>query len=85
MEFKTLLTKPKIMALSGLITMGCKLVVAGILAIVMSFCMNKNVFFAGAFILYPIVALIFDIALYLNKDKIWATVPDNVPSEWKHF
>lgn len=82
MEFKTLLTKPKIMALSGLITMGCKLVVAGILAIVMSFCMNKNVFFAGAFILYPIVALIFDIALYLNKDKIWATVPDNVPSEW---
>ena len=82
MEFKTLLTKPKIMALSGLITMGCKLVVAGILAIVMSFCMNKNVFFAGAFILYPIVALIFDIALYLNKDKIWTTLPDNVPSEW---
>jgi len=82
MEFKTLLTKPKIMALSGIIAMGCKLVMAGILAVVMSFCMNKNVFFAGTFILYPIVALIFDIALYLNKDKIWETLPENVPGEW---
>ncbi len=82
MEFKTLLNKPKIMALSGIIAMGCKLVMAGILAVVMSFCMNKNVFFAGTFILYPIVALIFDIALYLNKDKIWETLPENVPGEW---
>jgi len=83
MEFRTLLSKPKVMALSGLITMGCKLIVAGSLAIVMSFCMNKNVFFAGTFILYPTIALIFDITLYVNKDKVWTTLPDNVPSEWQ--
>ena len=83
MEFRTLLSKPKVMALSGLITMGCKLIVAGSLAIVMRFCMNKNVFFAGTFILYPTIALIFDITLYVNKDKVWTTLPDNVPSEWQ--
>ena len=83
MEFRTFFSNPKFMALSGLITMGCKLVVAGSLAIVMSFCMNKNVFFAGAFILYPIVALICDIALYVNKDKIWTTLPNNVSSDWQ--
>ena len=35
------------------------------------------------FILYPIVALIFDVILYLYKDKVWTTLPDNVPSEWE--
>lgn len=82
MEFKTLLTKPKIMALSGLITMGCKLVIAGILAIVLNLCIT-NEFFFWMFISYPIVALIVDIALYINKDKIWTTLADNVPSEWE--
>lgn len=82
MEFKTLLTKPKIMVLSGLITMGCKLVVAGILAIVLNLCIT-NEFFFWMFISYPIVALIVDIALYINKDKIWTTLADNVPSQWE--
>lgn len=82
MEFKTLLTKPKIMALSGLIAMGCKLVIAGILAIVLNLCIT-NEFFFWMFISYPIVGLIVDIALYINKDKIWTTLADNVPSEWE--
>lgn len=82
MEIKTLLTKPKIMVLSGLITMGCKLVVAGILAIVLNLCIT-NEFFFWMFISYPIVALIVDIALYINKDKIWTTLADNVPSQWE--
>lgn len=70
------------MALSGLITMGCKLVVAGSLAIVMNLCIVDALLFWG-FILYPIVALIFDVILYLYKDKVWTTLPDNVPSEWE--
>lgn len=82
MEFKTLLTKPKLMALSGLITMGCKLVVAGILAIALNLCIT-NEFFFWMFISYPIVGLIVDIALYINKDKIWTTLADKVPSEWE--
>jgi len=82
MEFKTLLTKPKIMALSGIIAMGCKLVVAGILAVILNLCIT-NEFFFWMFISYPIVGLIFDIALYLNKDKIWTTLADSVPSEWE--
>lgn len=82
MEFRTLLTKPKIMALSGLITMGCKLVIAGILAIVLNLCIT-NEFFFWMFISYPIVGLIVDITLYINKDKIWITLADNIPSEWE--
>ncbi len=82
MEFRTLLTKPKIMALSGLITIGCKLVIAGILAIVLNLCIT-NEFFFWMFISYPIIGLIVDIALYINKDKIWTTLADNVPSEWE--
>ena len=82
MEFKTLLTKPKIMALSGLITMGCKLVIAGILAIVLNLCITDEFFF-WMFISYPIVSLIVDVALYINKDKIWTTLADSVPSEWE--
>jgi hypothetical protein len=42
MEFKTLLTKPKIMALSGIIAMGCKLVVAGILAVILNLCITNE-------------------------------------------
>lgn len=82
MEFRTLLTKPKIMALSGLITMGCKLAIAGILAIVLNLCIT-NEFFFWMFISYPIVGLVVDIALYINKDKIWTTLADNIPSEWE--
>ena len=82
MEFKTLLTKPKIMALSGIIAMVCKLVMAGILAVILNLCIT-NEFFFWMFISYPIIALIVDVILYLNKDKIWTTLPNNVPSEWK--
>ncbi len=40
-------------------------------------------FFFWLFISYPIIALIVDVILYLNKDKIWTTLPNNVPSEWE--
>jgi hypothetical protein len=87
MEFKTLLTKPKIMALSGIIAMGCKLVMSGILAVILNLCITNEFFswefFFLLFISYPMVALIVDVILYLNKDKIWTTLPNNVPREWE--
>lgn len=82
MEFKTLLTKPKIMALSGIIALGCKFFLAVIMASLLNL-WTTEVFFFWAFISYPIVALIVDVILYLNKDKIWTTLADNVPSEWE--
>jgi len=82
MDFRTFFSNPKIMALSGLITVGCKLIVAGSIALVMNLCITDAFFFWG-FILYPIVGLIFDVILYLYKDKIWTTLPDNVSSDWQ--
>ena len=83
MELKTFLSDPKIMARSGLIAMGFKLIVASALAILMNVFMDRSVFFAGVFILYPIVAFIVDLTLHFNKEKIWTILPTTVPDDWQ--
>ena len=83
MELKTFFSNPKIMASSGFIAMGFKMIVSIILSIIINFHFNKSHIFGGAVILFPIIALIFDIILYLLKDKIWTTLPDAVPDDWQ--
>ena len=83
MELKAFFSNPKIMASSGFIAMGLKIIVAIIVSIIINLHFNKPHIFGCAVILFPIVALIFDIILYLLKDKIWTTLPDAVPDDWQ--
>jgi hypothetical protein len=83
MELKTFFSNPKIMASSGFIAMGLKIIVAIIVSIIINLHFNKPHIFGCAVILFPIVALIFDIILYLLKDKIWTTLPDAIPDDWQ--
>lgn len=75
MEFRTLLIKPKIMAYSGIIAMFFKFFVIIVIMVVSGVPM--------LFFLYPIVAFIVDIILYVYKDNIWTTLPENIPSNWE--
>ena len=85
MVLKDAFTNPKVMALSGLLAMVPKSILAGVLAVFMGIFLRKSGFWPFFFFMYPIVGTIFDIMLYKFKDKLWKTLPESaaIPKDWK--
>jgi len=83
MKFKTFFSNPKVMALSGIIAMLLKIIIAGCISIIINLYMNIHHLFSCALILFPIVALISDLILYLFKNIIWTKLPDLIPEDWQ--
>lgn len=83
MDLITFFNNPKIMASSGFIAMGFKMIAAIIVSIIINLHFNTSHIFGCAVISYPAVGLIFDIILYLLKDKIWTKLPKAVPDDWQ--
>lgn len=81
MEFRTFLNNPNTMVNAGINTMGAKIITCLITSTGINLYFNNLQFILCTVVLYPIIGLIFDIILYVFKDKIWTTLPRSVSSD----